>query len=69
MRSAELVRVAQTIACCGEIGGVAGRREITKRGVWTLLVIIGDPARDPGAGMVETEEQAFIEKLVAHSTR
>ena len=28
MRSAELVGVAQTIACCGEIGGVGRRREI-----------------------------------------
>src|SRR3954447_15875342 len=45
----ELVRVAQTIACCGEIGGVAGRCEITECGVWTLLVVIGHPARDPGA--------------------
>src|SRR3954447_2394761 len=63
----ELVRVAQTIACCGEIGGVAGRCEITECGVWTLLVVIGDPARDPGAGMVETEEQALVEKLVTHS--
>ena len=68
MRSAELVRVAQTIACCGEIGGVAGRCEITKGRVWPLLVVIGDPTRDPGAGVVETKEQAFVEKLVAHST-
>jgi hypothetical protein len=67
MRSAELVRVAQTIACCGEIGGVAGRCEITKGRVWPLLVVIGDPTRDPGAGMVEAEEQALVEKLVAHS--
>ena len=67
MRSAELVGIAQTIACCGEIGGVAGRCEITKGRVWPLLVVIGDPTRDPGAGMVEAEEQALVEKLVAHA--
>jgi hypothetical protein len=39
MRSAELVRVAQPIACCGEIGGIDGRREIAERGMRTPLVV------------------------------
>ena len=30
MRSAELVGVAQTIACCGEIGGIGHRCEIAQ---------------------------------------
>src|SRR6202043_4121474 len=31
VRSVELVRVAQPIACCGEIGGISCRGEIAKR--------------------------------------
>ena len=33
MRSAELVGVAQPIACCGKFGGVGGRRQIAQRRV------------------------------------
>ena len=33
MRSAELVWVAQTIACCGEIGDIDYRRDIAQRRV------------------------------------
>src|SRR3954452_25121273 len=41
------IRVSGGFApCCGEIGGVVGRCEIAKRGMWTLLVVIGDPTRD-----------------------
>jgi len=31
------------------------------------LVVIIDPVRDPGSGVLETDEQAFVEKLVAHA--
>src|SRR6201994_4759142 len=67
MRSAGLVRVAQTIACCGEIGGVGCRCDIAQRRVRPSLVVIVDPVRDLGPGMVEAEEQALVEKLVAHA--
>src|SRR5271169_1963712 len=67
MRSAELVGVAQPIACCGEIGGVSGRREIAQSRMWPSLVGIVDPVRDLGPGMIEAEEQALVERLVAHA--
>ena len=53
MRSAELVGVAQTIACCGEIGGIGCRCEIAQRRVRPSLVVIVDPVRDLGPGMIE----------------
>ena len=43
MRSAELVGVAQTIACCGEIGGIARWREIAQSRMRAPLVVIVDP--------------------------
>ena len=67
MRSAELVGVAQPIACCGEIGGVGRRREIAQRGMWPPLVVVLGPGRDLCASMIEAEEQALVEKLVAHA--
>src|ERR1700729_447277 len=67
MRSAELVGVAQTIACCGEIGGISCRGEIAQRRVRSSLVVIVDPVRNLGPGMIESEEQALVEKLVAHA--
>ena len=47
MRSAELVGVAQTIACCGEIGGIVRWREIAQSRMRAPLVVIVDPVRDP----------------------
>jgi hypothetical protein len=67
MRSAGLVGVAQTIACCGEIGGIGRRCEIAQRRVRPSLVVIVDPVPDLGPGMVKVEEQALVEKLVAHA--
>ena len=67
MRSAELVGVAQTIACCGESGGISCRREVAQRGMRPSPVVIVDPVRDLGPGVIEAEEQALVEKLVAHA--
>src|ERR1700748_3079646 len=61
MRSAELVWVARTIACCGEIGGIGCRCEIARRRVRPSLVVIVDPVRDLGPGMIEAEAQAVGE--------
>lgn len=66
MRSAERGRVAQPIACCGEIGDISCRGEIPQRRVWALLVEIVSPVRDLCPGMIEAEEQALIEKVVPH---
>ena len=66
VRSAELVRVAQPIARCAESGGIGRRGEISQRRVRTPLVVILSPGGDPGPGMIEAEEQALIEQLVAH---
>ena len=68
MRSAELVGVAQPIACCGEVGGVGRRGEIAQRRVRTPVVVIIGPIRDAGSGVIEAEEQGFIEKLISHPT-
>jgi hypothetical protein len=53
MRSAELVGFAQTIACCGEIGGLGRRGEIAQSRMRPALVVIVDPVRDLGPGMIE----------------
>jgi hypothetical protein len=59
MRSAELVGVAQT-TCCGEIGGVGGGREIAESRMGPSLVVIVDPVRDLGPGMIEAEEPCLV---------
>jgi hypothetical protein len=35
--------------------------------VWPRGVVVGGPGADELAGLVEIEEQALVEKLVAHS--
>ena len=42
MRSAELVGVAQPIACCGEIGGIRRRGLIGECRMGALMIVIGD---------------------------
>ena len=66
MRSAELVGVAQPIARCGEIGGIGRRGEIAQRRVRAPTVVIIGPIGDAGSGVIEAEEQGFIEKLISH---
>ena len=66
MRSAGQVGVAQPVAWWGEIGGRGGRRETAQRGMGTPLVVIVDPVRDLCPRMIEAEELALVEKLVAH---
>src|SRR3954466_509214 len=66
MRSAELVGGAQPIACCGEVGGIGRRGEIAQRRVRTPVVVVVDPIRDAASGVIEAEEQGFIEKLISH---
>jgi hypothetical protein len=61
-----LVRVAQPIARCGEVGGISRRGEIAQRRVRTLAVVVIGPVRDSDPGVIEAEEQAFAEKLIAH---
>src|ERR1700724_3984596 len=53
---------------CGEIGGISCRGEIAKRRVRTLPVVVAGPVRDLCPGMIEAEEQAFVEKLISHPT-
>ena len=66
MRSAELVGVAQQIACCGEVGGIGRRGEIAQRRMRTTIVVVVGPVGNVGRGMIEAEEQGFIEKLIPH---
>jgi hypothetical protein len=32
----------------------------------TLAIVVGDPIRNLRAGLIEAEEQGFVEHLVAH---
>ena len=43
--SAELVRVAQPIVRCVEIGRVSDRSEIAERGVGALVIVACNPTR------------------------
>jgi hypothetical protein len=67
MRSAELVGVAQTIACCGEVSRVSGRGQVAQRGVRPGLIIRNHPPCDGGAGVIEMIEERLVEKFVAHA--
>ena len=67
MRSAELVGVAQTIACCGEVSRVSGRGQVAQRGVRPGLIIRNHPSCDGGAGVIEIIEERLVEKFVAHA--
>lgn len=67
MRATGLVRVARTPAHCGEIACISGRRNIAERGMRPALVVVGDPAGDRLARVIQAEEQALVEKLVAHA--
>jgi hypothetical protein len=64
VRSAE--GVAQPVARCGEVGGIGRRRQVTERRMRALAVVVGGPSRNLGPGVIEVEEQGFVEKLVAH---
>ena len=68
MRSAELFGVAQPIACCGEVGGVGRRGKIAQRRVRAPTVVIIGPIGDAGSGVIEAEEQGFIEELISQPT-
>jgi hypothetical protein len=67
VRSAELVGVAQPIARCGEVGGIGRRRQVAQRGMRALAIVVVGPRRDPGLGVIEAEEQGFVEELIPHS--
>jgi hypothetical protein len=63
MRSAELVRVAQPIACCVEIGRVGGRGKVGERRMRPPAIVVIDPVGDICSGVIEIEEQGLVEKL------
>jgi hypothetical protein len=44
----------------GEIGGVGGGREIAESRMGPSLVVIVDPVRDLGPGMIEAEEPCLV---------
>ena len=68
MRSAELVGVAQPIACCGEIGGIGRWGLIGERRMGALMIVIGDPVRNLFPSVIEPEKQRIVQQLVAHTT-
>lgn len=66
-RSAELVGVAQPIVRCGEGRCECPRRQIAERRMWTVVVVVDDPAGQRRPGMVEVAEQCLVEEFVPHS--
>src|SRR6516162_4147017 len=62
-----MVGVARTPAHCGEVGCVGGRRDVAERGMRSALIVVSDPAGNRLAHMIEIEEQALVEKFVAHA--
>src|SRR6516162_2277753 len=62
-----MVGVARTPAHCGEVGCVGGWRDVAERGMRSALIVVSDPAGNRLARMIETEEQALVEKFVAHA--
>src|SRR3954470_4105436 len=66
-RSAELVGVAQPIVRCGEIGGIGRRRDVSERRMWAPFVVVVSPFGDRRSGMIEAEEQGFVQEFVAHA--
>ena len=63
MRSAELVGVAQPIACCGKVSGEGRRGEITERRMRTPAIVVVDPTRNCGSCVVQVHEQGLVEEF------
>src|SRR6266542_3883546 len=55
------------MAGCGEMIGRGRWRPVTKRGMQPRRVVVSDPSSDDLASLIEVEEQALVEKLVAHA--
>jgi hypothetical protein len=66
-RSAELVGVAPSIDRCGEASRIGGWGLVAQSRMRTASVVVGDPAREAGPGVVETAEQRLVQKLVRHA--
>ena len=60
-RLAERFGHAEPIAHCGELGGVGGRGGVPDRRVRSVVVVVGGPPSDGGAGVTEAEEQGLVE--------
>src|SRR5262245_43912506 len=48
------------------MGGIVCRCPVMERRMWALGVVISHPRGDSPPRMIEPEEQALIEKLIAH---
>src|SRR6266516_4620928 len=52
---------------CGEMIGIGRWRPVTERGMRPRRVVVSDPSSDDLASLIEIEEQALVEKFVAHA--
>jgi hypothetical protein len=52
--------------CGGQVQGEACRCLVSEGRVRAFGVLVGHPSRDQIAGIGESSEQRFVEKLVAH---
>jgi hypothetical protein len=63
-QSPERLRFEEAIAHCGELRGIGRRCRIAERRVRASLVVVGDPSRERGTGMLEAKEQGLVQELV-----
>ena len=63
-----VVGVAQPITGYGEIGHTDRSRDVVQSRMLAPMIVSVDPCVELRSGVIELEEQAFIEQLVAHPT-
>ena len=66
VRAAELVGVAQPGERCIEFCRVSGGCLISYGRVWPLVVVVFDPGSEFRSGVIEVQEQAFVQQFIAH---
>src|ERR671911_2569783 len=53
---------------CDEMIGIGRWCLVTERGMRPCAIVVGDPGGDELTSLIEIKEQAFIEKLIAHTS-
>ena len=68
VRAVELVGVAQPIERCGAFCGVGSGCLIPDGRMWPLVIVVFDPGFEFRPGMIQAQEQGFVEQFIAHSS-
>src|SRR5690348_7437718 len=59
-------KLTEDRACCGQVRGISRRGLVADRGMRPAGVVVDSPGGQLLAGVVEAEEQALVQQLVAH---